>query len=99
MGRLVGDPGMQKLMSSHVMIIGLGGVGSYAAEAIVRAGVGEVTIVDFDEICITNFCSAGSQRKRFGSSTQAMRSVMLTSPPRVMSARWLLRRMPTQRRS
>jgi tRNA A37 threonylcarbamoyladenosine dehydratase len=55
MGRLVGDHKMKHLMDSHVMIIGLGGVGSWAAESIVRSGVGEVTLVDFDEICVTNF--------------------------------------------
>lgn len=54
MGRLVGDRGMKKLLESHVMIIGLGGVGSWAAESIVRSGVGHVTLVDFDEICVTN---------------------------------------------
>lgn len=55
MGRLVGDPAMKKLLKSHVMVIGLGGVGSWAAEMLVRSGVGEVTLVDFDEVCITNF--------------------------------------------
>jgi tRNA A37 threonylcarbamoyladenosine dehydratase len=55
MGRLSGDDKMQKLMDSHVMVIGLGGVGSWAAESIVRSGVGKVTLVDFDEICVTNF--------------------------------------------
>lgn len=54
MGRLVGDGGMKTLFSSHVMVIGLGGVGSHAAEAIVRSGVGRVTLVDFDKVCITN---------------------------------------------
>lgn len=54
MGRLVGDDMMKKLFNSHIMVIGLGGVGSWAAEAIARAGVGRVTIIDFDEICITN---------------------------------------------
>src|SRR3954463_11246301 len=54
MGRLIGDLKMKRLMESHVMIIGLGGVGSWAAESVVRSGVGEVTLVDFDEICITN---------------------------------------------
>lgn len=54
MGRLVGDARMKALMDSHVMVIGLGGVGSWAAESIVRSGVGTVSIVDFDEICITN---------------------------------------------
>ena len=55
MGRLVGDAKMKRLMKSHVMIIGLGGVGSWAAEMIVRSGIGKLTLVDFDEICITNF--------------------------------------------
>jgi tRNA A37 threonylcarbamoyladenosine dehydratase len=54
MGRLIGDPAMKKLMNSHVMVIGLGGVGSWAAEALARSGIGELTLVDFDEICITN---------------------------------------------
>jgi tRNA A37 threonylcarbamoyladenosine dehydratase len=54
MGRLVGDPGMKKLFASHVMVVGLGGVGSWAAEALARSGVGEISLVDFDEICITN---------------------------------------------
>lgn len=54
MGRLVGDPGMEKLFRSHVMIVGIGGVGSMAAESLARSGVGRITLVDFDEICITN---------------------------------------------
>ena len=54
MGRLIGDPAMEKLYRSHVAVIGLGGVGSWAAEMLVRAGVGRLTIVDFDQVCITN---------------------------------------------
>lgn len=54
MGRLVGDDMMKKLFNSHVMVIGLGGVGSWAAESLARSGVGRITIIDFDEICITN---------------------------------------------
>ena len=54
MGRLVGDQVMKKLFNSHVMVIGLGGVGSWAAESLARSGIGRLTIVDFDEICITN---------------------------------------------
>lgn len=54
MGRLVGDEKMKKLFNTHVMIIGLGGVGSWAAESIARSGVGFITLIDFDEICITN---------------------------------------------
>ncbi|HRO67700.1 MAG TPA: ThiF family adenylyltransferase, partial [Pseudobdellovibrionaceae bacterium] len=54
MGRLVGDQAMLKLFRTHVMVLGLGGVGSWAAESLVRSGVGKITIVDFDEVCITN---------------------------------------------
>ena len=54
MGRLVGDDMMKKIFNSHVMVIGLGGVGSWAAESLARSGVGKLTVIDFDEICITN---------------------------------------------
>jgi tRNA A37 threonylcarbamoyladenosine dehydratase len=51
---LLGLEGQSKLNRSSVAIIGLGGVGSYVAEALCRAGVGHLTIVDFDDICLTN---------------------------------------------
>lgn len=54
MGRLVGDAAMQSLLGSHVMVVGLGGVGSWAAEALARSGVGRLTLVDFDLVCVTN---------------------------------------------
>ena len=54
MGRLVGDDGMRRLMKAHVMVIGVGGVGSFCAEGLIRSGVGHVTLVDFDLICVTN---------------------------------------------
>jgi tRNA threonylcarbamoyladenosine dehydratase len=54
MGRLIGDSNMEKLLRTHVMVIGLGGVGSWAAEALARSGVGKLTLVDYDEVCITN---------------------------------------------
>lgn len=54
MARLVGDVKMQNLLHSHVMVIGLGGVGSWAAESLARSGVGRLTLVDFDLICTTN---------------------------------------------
>ncbi len=54
MGRLVGDVGMQNLFSAHVMIVGLGGVGSFAAESLGRSGIGRLTLVDFDRVCVTN---------------------------------------------
>jgi len=46
--------GLEKLKQSHVMVVGLGGVGSFAAEFIARAGVGTMTIVDGDVVDITN---------------------------------------------
>lgn len=54
MGRLVGDAAMEKIFRAHIMVFGLGGVGSWAAESLARSGVGRLTLVDFDEICITN---------------------------------------------
>jgi tRNA A37 threonylcarbamoyladenosine dehydratase len=51
---LIGTTGLERLRSSHVMICGIGGVGSYAAEALGRAGVGRITLVDYDDICLTN---------------------------------------------
>jgi len=51
---LVGRVGLDRLRSSRVMVCGIGGVGSYAAEALGRAGVGQITLVDFDDICLTN---------------------------------------------
>lgn len=54
MGRLVGDAGMERLFSAHVMVIGLGGVGSFAAESLCRSGIGRLSLVDFDRVCVTN---------------------------------------------
>jgi tRNA A37 threonylcarbamoyladenosine dehydratase len=51
---LIGAPGLANLAGRHVMVCGVGGVGSYAAEALGRAGVGTITLVDFDDICLTN---------------------------------------------
>ncbi|MBC8018585.1 MAG: tRNA threonylcarbamoyladenosine dehydratase, partial [Verrucomicrobia bacterium] len=51
---LIGQSGLERLRNSHVLICGIGGVGSYAAEALGRAGVGRITLVDYDDICLTN---------------------------------------------
>jgi tRNA A37 threonylcarbamoyladenosine dehydratase len=51
---LVQKDGMQKLQNANILIVGLGGVGSFAAEFIARAGVGKMTIVDGDVFDITN---------------------------------------------
>ena len=51
---LLGDDKMQRLADAHVLVVGVGGVGAYAAEMLCRAGVGELTIVDADTVNITN---------------------------------------------
>ena len=52
--RLFSEPGLHRLMASRVIVIGVGGVGSFAAEALARSGVGHVVLVDFDKVCVTN---------------------------------------------
>ena len=52
--RLLGKDAMMKLKSSHVAVFGIGGVGGHAAEALIRSGVGEITIVDSDEVAESN---------------------------------------------
>ncbi len=52
--RLYGEEDFCRLGRMHVCVIGLGGVGSWAVEALARSGVGRLTLIDFDEICITN---------------------------------------------
>lgn len=51
---LVGETGVAQLKQSSVAVFGLGGVGSYAVEALVRGGVGRLTLIDFDKVDITN---------------------------------------------
>lgn len=52
--RLYGDNGLLQLSRAHMMVIGVGGVGSWLAEALVRSGVGQITLLDMDDVCITN---------------------------------------------
>ncbi len=51
---LIGTDKLKKLKSASVLVVGLGGVGSYAAEMICRAGIGSMTVVDGDKVHITN---------------------------------------------
>lgn len=51
---LMGDEGIARLQSSHVLIAGIGGVGSYVAEALARLGVGELTLIDHDTVSPSN---------------------------------------------
>lgn len=51
---LIGNENLEKLKNSHIIIFGVGGVGGFVVEALVRSGVGELTVVDFDTVDITN---------------------------------------------
>jgi tRNA A37 threonylcarbamoyladenosine dehydratase len=51
---LMGEEAIHKLKKSHVLVVGLGGVGAYAAEMLCRAGIGELTLVDGDKVSQTN---------------------------------------------
>ncbi|MBO5679056.1 MAG: tRNA threonylcarbamoyladenosine dehydratase [Bacteroidaceae bacterium] len=51
---LLGEDKMQRIRNAHVLVVGVGGVGAYAAEMLCRAGVGELTIVDADTVNVTN---------------------------------------------
>lgn len=52
--RLYGRAGLERLAAAHVAVVGIGGVGSWATEALARSGVGEISLFDLDDICITN---------------------------------------------
>lgn len=52
--RVYGDHTEQVLMEKHVLIVGLGGVGSWVFECLVRSGLHNITIMDFDDICVSN---------------------------------------------
>ncbi len=54
MARLYGETALEQIRESHIAVIGIGGVGSWTAEALARSGVGELTLIDLDEVCITN---------------------------------------------
>lgn len=51
---LLGKPGMEAIMSKRVLVVGVGGVGSWCAESLVRSGIQHLTIVDSDRVCVTN---------------------------------------------
>jgi len=54
LGRLYGNAALERLARAHVAIIGVGGVGSWTVEALARSGVGRLTLIDMDDVCITN---------------------------------------------
>ncbi len=53
-GRLLGGSGLSRLQAGHAVVVGIGGVGSWAAEALARTGVGRLTLIDLDQIVESN---------------------------------------------
>ncbi len=52
--RLYGQAALPRFCAAHVAVIGVGGVGSWVVEALARSGVGRLTLIDMDDVCITN---------------------------------------------
>jgi tRNA A37 threonylcarbamoyladenosine dehydratase len=53
-GRLYGRAALPRLQAAHVAVVGVGGVGSWVVEGLARSGVGAITMIDLDDICVTN---------------------------------------------
>jgi tRNA A37 threonylcarbamoyladenosine dehydratase len=53
-GRLYGQEALHYFAKSHVVVVGIGGVGTWVAESLARSGVGQITLIDLDDICVTN---------------------------------------------
>lgn len=54
LGRLYGTAGLERLQKAHVCVVGVGGVGSWTVEALARSGIGKLTLIDLDDVCVTN---------------------------------------------
>ncbi|MGR3807923.1 tRNA A37 threonylcarbamoyladenosine dehydratase [Pasteurella testudinis DSM 23072] len=52
--RLYGQSELARLSAAHICVVGIGGVGSWAVEALARSGIGKITLIDMDDICVTN---------------------------------------------
>jgi tRNA threonylcarbamoyladenosine dehydratase len=52
--RLVGRAGLARLRAAHVAVVGVGGVGSWVVEGLARSGIGALTLIDLDDVCVTN---------------------------------------------
>jgi tRNA A37 threonylcarbamoyladenosine dehydratase len=90
-GRLVGDGGMKQLYGAHVMVVGLGGVGSFAVEALVRSGVGTLSLVDFDRVCVTN---TNRQLQAMATSVARPKAAMLAERVRAINPQAIAHAVP-----
>ncbi|GIU23620.1 tRNA cyclic N6-threonylcarbamoyladenosine(37) synthase TcdA [Shewanella sp. MBTL60-007] len=53
-GRLYGQQALSFFAQAHVVVVGIGGVGTWVAESLARSGIGQITLIDLDDICVTN---------------------------------------------
>lgn len=53
-GRLLGAAALERLKAAHACVVGVGGVGSWTVEGLARSGVGALTLIDLDDVCVTN---------------------------------------------
>ena len=86
---LLGEAAMERLSRAHVIVFGIGGVGSYAAEGLARAGIGALTLVDSDTVGISNLnrqlCALHSTVGRYKSDVMAERILDIHPDCRVIS--------------
>jgi tRNA A37 threonylcarbamoyladenosine dehydratase len=54
LGRLLGAGALPRLAAAHVAVVGVGGVGSWVVEGLARSGIGALTLIDLDDVCVTN---------------------------------------------
>jgi len=80
---LYGKSTFDKFQKSHVIVVGLGGVGSWSAEALVRSGIGKITLIDFDHVSVsnTNRQLHATQGEYGKSKVSAMRERLYTINP------------------
>lgn len=90
-GRLCGDDNMRRLFDAHVVVIGLGGVGSFAVEALARSGIGRLTLVDFDLVCVTN---ANRQLQALRNNIGKPKATMLAERVRLINPQIEARAVP-----
>ncbi|WP_394130276.1 tRNA cyclic N6-threonylcarbamoyladenosine(37) synthase TcdA [Shewanella maritima] len=53
-GRLYGQAALSQFAKTHVVVVGIGGVGTWVAESLARSGIGQISVIDLDDICVTN---------------------------------------------
>lgn len=87
---LLGKNGLDQLANSQVAIFGIGGVGAFAAEGLVRSGLGRFILVDDDEVCLTNLNrQIHATRKTIGKSkVEVMRERILEINPKAEVITW-----------